>query len=177
MIFGGENGIEIYTESYRSGHNGADSKWSTRLFVLSSPKPSSNAGLSQFKKVNILLFCPVVLSLVFFQNFRLNIWRVVRVVEGAALEMLCSQKEPRVRIPNSPPKSPVTMRVCWTFLFSPSGLVCDQHFLRGRTAKHRYFLPYNRFIVRLFYLTPLALKSFSVRQKHSAHHGLCGGYL
>ena len=26
------------------------------------------------------------------------------MVEGAALEMLCSQKEPRVRIPNSPPK-------------------------------------------------------------------------
>mgnify|MGYP007067569645 CR=1 FL=1 len=33
------------------------------------------------------------------------------------LEMLCSQKEPRVRIPNSPPKSPVNKRVCWTFLF------------------------------------------------------------
>ncbi len=29
-------------------------------------------------------------------------WRVVRVVEGAALEMLCTQV-PRVRIPNSPP--------------------------------------------------------------------------
>ena len=33
------------------------------------------------------------------------------------LEMLCSQKEPRVRIPNSPPKSPVNKRVCRTFLF------------------------------------------------------------
>ncbi len=31
-------------------------------------------------------------------------WRVVRVVEGAALEMLCT-KVPRVRIPNSPPKN------------------------------------------------------------------------
>ena len=31
-------------------------------------------------------------------------WRVVRAVEGAALEMLCSpQREPRVQIPNSPP--------------------------------------------------------------------------
>ena len=39
------------------------------------------------------------------------------MVEGAALEMLCSQKEPRVRIPNSPPKSPVNKRVFWTFLF------------------------------------------------------------
>ena len=33
-----------------------------------------------------------------------NIWRVVREVEGAALEMLCSRKEPWVRIPDSPPK-------------------------------------------------------------------------
>ena len=33
----------------------------------------------------------------------LIVWRVVRVVEGAALEMLCPQKGPRVRIPNSPP--------------------------------------------------------------------------
>ena len=149
-------------ETYRSGRNELDSKWSTRLFVLSTRKSSRDAGLSQFKKVNILLFCPVVLSSVFFQNFRLNIWRVVRVVEGAALEMLCSQKEPRVRIPN------------FSFFLQ---VVCARHFLQGRTAKHRYFLPCNRFIVRFFYLTPLTLKTFSVRQKHSAHHGLCGGYL
>ena len=32
------------------------------------------------------------------------------MVEGAALEMLCSQKEPRVRIPNSPPKKPEKSR-------------------------------------------------------------------
>ena len=36
------------------------------------------------------------------------------------LEMLCSQKEPRVRIPNSPPKSPVTKRF--------SGLLFFVHF-------------------------------------------------
>ena len=117
---------------------GPHSKWSSRLFVLSTRKPSSHAGLSQFKKVNILLFCPVVLSSVFFRNFRLNIWRVVRVVEGAALEMLCSQKEPRVRIPNSPPKSPVTMRVCWTFLFSPSGL-CSTFFARQNSQTQIFF--------------------------------------
>ena len=46
---------------------GPHSKWSTRLFVLSTSKSSSHAGLSQFKKVNILLFCPVVLSSVFFR--------------------------------------------------------------------------------------------------------------
>ena len=31
-----------------------------------------------------------------------------------------SRKGPRVRIPNSPPESPVNMRVCWTFLFCSS---------------------------------------------------------
>ena len=41
---------------------GPHSKWSSRLFVLSARKPSSDAGLSQFKKVNILLFCPQYFS-------------------------------------------------------------------------------------------------------------------
>lgn len=45
-----------------------DSKWSTRLFVLSTRKPSSLAGLSQFKKVNILLFFPSVLSKALFHR-------------------------------------------------------------------------------------------------------------
>ena len=34
-------------------------------------------------------------------------WRVVRVVEGAALEMLCGVDSPRVRIPNPPPNREV----------------------------------------------------------------------
>ena len=141
------------------------------------PKIQQSCGFVSVQKSEYFAVLPCCSVLSIFQNFRLNIWRVVRVVEGAALEMLCSQKEPRVRIPNSPPKSPVTMRVCWTFLFSPSGLVCAQHFLQDRTAKPRCFLPCSRLIVRFFYLTPLTLKTFSVRQKHSAHHGLCGGYL
>lgn len=41
----------------------------------------------------------------------------LKCVGSKTLEMLCSQKEPRVRIPNSPPKSPVNKRVCRTFLF------------------------------------------------------------
>ena len=40
------------------------------------------------------------------------------MVEGAALEMLCSQKEPRVRIPNSPPKKPEKSRF-FGFSFLP----------------------------------------------------------
>ena len=80
-------------------------------------KIQQSCGFISVQKSEYFAVLPCCSVLSIFQNFRLNIWRVVRVVEGAALEMLCSQKEPRVRIPNSPPKSPVTMRVCWTFLF------------------------------------------------------------
>ena len=90
-------GCLYYMEAYRSGHNGPDSKSYGNLVVSSAGKPSSHAGLSQFKKVNILLFCPVVLSSVFFQNFRLNIWRVVRVVEGAALEISLGKRKQNFR--------------------------------------------------------------------------------
>ena len=45
--------------------------------------------------------------------------RVVREVEGAALEMLCSQKEPRVRIPNSPPTKDVDIDTMSASSFSP----------------------------------------------------------
>ena len=48
----------------------------------------------------------------------LPIRRVVRVVEGAALEMLCTQV-PRVRIPNSPPKKKHHRQV--VLLFSLQG--------------------------------------------------------
>ena len=40
------------------------------------------------------------------------------MVEGAALEMLCSQKEPRVRIPNSPPKKSEKSRFFGLFFFA-----------------------------------------------------------
>ena len=45
-------------------------------------------GVTQFEKPNILLFFPSVLSKSFGNDFWIDIWRVVRVVEGAALEML-----------------------------------------------------------------------------------------
>ena len=44
--------------------------------------------LPQFEKPNILQFFPSVLSKRFGNDFRIDIWRVVRVVEGAALEMV-----------------------------------------------------------------------------------------
>ena len=54
-------------------------------------------------------------------NCNTRLRRVVREVEGATLEMSCSQKEPRVRIPNSPPKTQSYQGFCpydWAFLFS-----------------------------------------------------------
>ena len=81
------------------------------------PKIQQSCGFVSVQKSEYFAVLPCCSVLSVFQNFRLNIWRVVRVVEGAALEMLCSQKEPRVRIPNSPPRSPVNKQVCRTFLF------------------------------------------------------------
>ena len=52
-----------------------------------------------------------------FQNCRHRPQQTRKCQVRTRLEMLCSQKEPRVRIPNSPPKSPVNKRVCRTFLF------------------------------------------------------------
>ena len=52
------------------------------------PKIQSFCGLPQFEKPNISQFFPPVLSKSFGNDFRIDIWRVVRVVEGAALEIL-----------------------------------------------------------------------------------------
>ena len=50
-------------------------------------------GLMQFEKPNISQFKPKVLSKSFGNDFSIDIWRVVRVVEGAALEMLCPERD------------------------------------------------------------------------------------
>ena len=52
------------------------------------PKIQCFCGLPQFEKPNILQFFPSVLSKSFGNDFRIDIWRVVRVVEGAALEIM-----------------------------------------------------------------------------------------
>ena len=108
------------------------------------PKIPILRSFCSVQKSNILLFCPAVLPFGFSQNFRLNnTRRVVRVVEGAALEMLCSLKEPRVRIPNSPPKSPVTMRVSGLFpfpakRFQSTAFLWQNNIFGGRT---RFYSP------------------------------------
>ena len=48
------------------------------------------------------------------------------MVEGAALEMLCSQKEPRVRIPNSPPKKPEKSRFFGLLFFALLLKICSK---------------------------------------------------
>lgn len=57
------------------------------------PKIQCFCGLPQFEKPNISQFFPSVLSKSFGNDFRIDIWRVVRVVEGAALEMLCPERD------------------------------------------------------------------------------------
>ena len=68
-------------------------------------------------------------KVVYYSLVKQNIWRVVRAVEGAALEMLCSpSREPRVQIPNSPPHTATSREVAnkkehniivLLFLFTP----------------------------------------------------------
>ena len=79
------------------------------------PKIQQSCGFVSVQKSEYFAVLPCCSVLSVFQNFRLNIWRVVRVVEGAALEMLCSQKEPRVRIPNSPPLKACSQADCRLF--------------------------------------------------------------
>ena len=53
------------------------------------PKIQQSCGFVSVQKSEYFAVLPCCSVLSIFQNFRLNIWRVVRVVEGAALEMLC----------------------------------------------------------------------------------------
>ena len=62
----------LYRERYRSGHNGADSKWSADVSVSSTSKSPIYGALRRFEKLNILLFCPAVLPSGILQNFRLT---------------------------------------------------------------------------------------------------------
>ena len=52
------------------------------------PKTQQSCGFVSVQKSEYFAVLPCCSVLSIFQNFRLNIWRVVRVVEGAALEIL-----------------------------------------------------------------------------------------
>ena len=77
------------------------------------------SGFSPVRKLNILLFFPSVLPKSFWKKCGIT------YTESCPSGRRCSSrnavwvKPPRVRIPNSPPKSPVNKRVCRTFLFCP----------------------------------------------------------
>ena len=53
------------------------------------PKIQQSCGFVSVQKSEYFAVLPCCSVLSIFQNFRLNIWRVVRVVEGAALENEC----------------------------------------------------------------------------------------
>ena len=52
------------------------------------PKTQQSCGFVSVQKSEYFAVLPCCSVLSIFQNFRLNIWRVVRVVEGAALEIM-----------------------------------------------------------------------------------------
>ena len=139
------------------------------------PKIPILRSFCSIQKSNILLFCPAVLPSGFSQNFRLNnTRRVVRVVEGAALEMLCSLKEPRVRIPNSPPKSPVTMRVSGLFPFPAKCFQSTAFLGQNNILFFGFFIGRLRFFGQV---APFAFEVPGLWQRHSAYHRLRRGQL
>ena len=110
---------DFIEEKYRSGHNGAHSKIFEKVSVLSTKNPVFLRAYAVRKTEYF-----AVLSVSSFQKF----WERFsdRHMESCPSGRRCStrnavsRKGPRVRIPNSPPESPVNMRVCWTFLFCSS---------------------------------------------------------
>ena len=102
-------------EKYRSGHNENDSKWSSKLSVSSTWKPSVYAGLSRFKKVNILLFCPIVLPSAFGGISGSTYTESCPSGRRCSTRNAVSRKASRVRIPNSPPSSSQAMYRLWRF--------------------------------------------------------------
>ncbi len=105
-----------HIEKYQSGHNGTDSKIFEKVSVLSTKNP-------------VFLRAPAVRKTEYFAVLSVSSFQKLwerfsdRHTESCPSGRRCStrnavsRKGPRVRIPNSPPESPVTMRVCWTFLF------------------------------------------------------------
>ena len=101
---------------YRSGRNENDSKFFGLVSVSSTKNPVFMRGPAVRKTEYF-----VVLSVSSFQK----LWERFsdRHTESCPSGRRCStrnavsRKGPRVRIPNSPPKSPVNKRVCRTFLF------------------------------------------------------------
>ena len=93
----------------------------TRNFLKSWPfaplKKPINTGFSPVRKLNILLFFPSVLSKSFWKKCGITYTESCPSGRRCSTRNAVYRNVPRVRIPNSPPKSPVNKRVCRTFLF------------------------------------------------------------
>ena len=76
-----------------------------------------NSGFSPVRKLNILLFFPSVLSKSFWKKCGITYTESCPSGRRCSTRNAVYRNVPRVRIPNSPPKSPVNKRVFWTFLF------------------------------------------------------------
>ena len=69
------------------------------------------------RKLNILLFFPSVLAKSFSKENGITYTESCPSGRRCSTRNAVSRKASRVRIPNSPPRSPVNKRVCRTFLF------------------------------------------------------------
>ena len=175
---------------YRSGRNEADSKF-LEAPAVSSAENVRRAGLCAGSDFTISYR-----SCVFFLHFSkcsINIkdtWRGIEVVITGLTRNQFASNRTWVRIPSSPPKSPVNSRVFWTFPFSRQGVDLAKN--AGNPAIFRLFFarllelamsekPYisRLFGVALIFLQELCLPAltFGVRKRKNIVHNIRGSDL
>ena len=182
--------ITQHMDRYRSGHNGPDSKWKTAL-VDSSAGNACNIRL--FGSSNFTIKYRSCVFFLHFSKCSINIkdtWRGIEVVITGLTRNQFASNRTWVRIPSSPPKSPVNSRVFWTFPFSRQGVDLAKN--AGNQALFRLFFarllelamsekPYisRLFGVALIFLKELSLPSltFGVRKHKNIVHNVRGSDL
>ena len=161
------------------------SKFCGELSVSSTKNPVTMRGHAVRKTEYF-----AVLSVSSFQKF----WKRFsdRHMESCPSGRRCStrnavsRKASRVRIPNSPPKSPVNMRVCWTFLFflsgeSPLKSWKEQAVFRKELGGFLTFPSFEPIKSGSFAIArhsgPFAAEIARFGKRHSTHHRLRRGQL
>ena len=175
---------------YRSGRNEADSKCLATL-VVSSAGNARNIRL--FGSSNFTIQYRSCMFFLHFSKCSINIkdtWRGIEVVITGLTRNQFASNRTWVRIPSSPPKSPVNSWVFWTFPFSRQGVDLAKN--AENSALFRLFFarllepamsekPYisRLFGVALIFLQELSLPSltFGVRKHKNIVHNVRGSDL
>ena len=160
--------MPLYTEMYRSGHNGADSKFYGCLVVSSAGK---TLNIRVFKIKNRIFFS--VLSCFSLQKFfdrnlseeKSGLKYTRRVIEVVITGLTRNQlylTVPWVRIPHSPPpKKPVIKPIAGFFLMS---------FSKNKWSEHTAFFALLNLV---FAILPSAPKITAFGQGKPCFHRLC----